>query len=241
MNLFEVGLKTDMVPNQAEWLRRLLRFELDDPNSNEIARGANGNYEWKYNPNPFHWSRQFEWPWAFHHSELATATDKWRVLDVGSSCSLPKYLMAANGCDVYALDNDPTTFVKTQSTMDKLKMSRSIHQILADAREIPFPDNWFDRVFCISTLEHINGNRLLAVDEMVRVLKPGGILILTMDIRCQGKLTDDFYLDPQNAFEITERLRVTPREYKAEDVATAFYPPDIMLAVYCIKYTKPSS
>lgn len=45
-----------------------------------------------------------------------------------------------------------------------------------------FPAGSFDRVFCINTLEHLlaDQRRLLAA-EMARVLKPGGLLILTSD------------------------------------------------------------
>lgn len=41
-----------------------------------------------------------------------------------------------------------------------------------------FPDNYFDRVVSLSTIEHIPDDTAAAV-EMSRVLKPGGMLILT--------------------------------------------------------------
>jgi ubiquinone/menaquinone biosynthesis C-methylase UbiE len=46
----------------------------------------------------------------------------------------------------------------------------------ADAREIPFPDNYFDVVGSVYVLHNIHPNREKAVFEMIRVLKPGGIL-----------------------------------------------------------------
>lgn len=43
---------------------------------------------------------------------------------------------------------------------------------------IPYPDNYFDVIFCKSIIEHVHADRLMR--EMTRVLKPGGkIIILT--------------------------------------------------------------
>lgn len=51
---------------------------------------------------------------------------------------------------------------------------------LADARDLPFSDNSYASVFSISTLEHIeNSDKVLK--ELYRVLKPGGILFLTIE------------------------------------------------------------
>ncbi len=51
---------------------------------------------------------------------------------------------------------------------------------LADARDLPFADNSYATVFSISTLEHIeNSDKVLK--EAYRVLKPGGILFLTLE------------------------------------------------------------
>lgn len=48
-----------------------------------------------------------------------------------------------------------------------------------DATSLPFPDASFDVITCIEVLEHLfNPND--AIDEMSRVLKPGGILIVTV-------------------------------------------------------------
>lgn len=53
---------------------------------------------------------------------------------------------------------------------------------------IPYPDNYFDNVLCIETLEHavnING----AIKELARILKPGGkIIVIDKNNLKQGKL-----------------------------------------------------
>ena len=50
--------------------------------------------------------------------------------------------------------------------------------IIADVHDLPFADNEFSIVLCTEVLEHTKDPRL-AVGEMMRVLKKGGILILT--------------------------------------------------------------
>jgi len=44
---------------------------------------------------------------------------------------------------------------------------------------IPFPDSNFDFLFSLDVIEHIN-NDLMALNEYRRVLKPGGVLFLTV-------------------------------------------------------------
>ena len=72
-----------------------------------------------------------------------------------------------------------------------------------DAAKINFDDNTFDRVFCVSVLEHLEEefrNRdqkdfhsknldIEAIKEMLRVLKPGGFLVITVD---WSENTDDY-------------------------------------------------
>ncbi|MEX0918569.1 MAG: class I SAM-dependent methyltransferase [Candidatus Paceibacterota bacterium] len=50
--------------------------------------------------------------------------------------------------------------------------------VVADAHQLPFEKNTFDVVLCSEVLEHLHSPKQ-AISEMYRVLKPGGILILT--------------------------------------------------------------
>lgn len=51
---------------------------------------------------------------------------------------------------------------------------------LADARNLPFSDNSYGSIISISTFEHIPNTKKL-LKEMYRVLKPEGILAITME------------------------------------------------------------
>ena len=57
------------------------------------------------------------------------------------------------------------------------KQSRAGKFIMADAVRLPFKDQSFDLVFSLDSLEHIKP-QVKALKEMLRVLKPGGILFI---------------------------------------------------------------
>ncbi|MGZ4846370.1 MAG: class I SAM-dependent methyltransferase [Halobacteriota archaeon] len=52
--------------------------------------------------------------------------------------------------------------------------------VAGNAQQLPFRDACFDKVVCSSALEHFDKD-VDALREMNRVLKPGGILVLTVD------------------------------------------------------------
>lgn len=56
------------------------------------------------------------------------------------------------------------------------------HFQLFDGSRIPFPDDYFNKVFCIAVLHHIPDNQLRIefLKEAKRVLKPGGTMILSV-------------------------------------------------------------
>ncbi len=51
------------------------------------------------------------------------------------------------------------------------------HAIIAQGESLPYPDDYFDAVFSNEVIEHVQDDQLFA-NEIVRVLKPGGRLVL---------------------------------------------------------------
>jgi SAM-dependent methyltransferase len=54
-----------------------------------------------------------------------------------------------------------------------------VHWLQTAGERLPFVDGAFDRVICTETLEHVDDDAVLA-RELVRVLKPGGILAISV-------------------------------------------------------------
>jgi SAM-dependent methyltransferase len=85
-------------------------------------------------------------------------------------------LIAANlGFWVEAIDLDLRQFA--------LPWHTRVRRTCCSLAATPFPDEVFDVIYCVSTLEHVNEvTRNGFVAESTRLLKPGGTLILTTDV-----------------------------------------------------------
>jgi SAM-dependent methyltransferase len=68
--------------------------------------------------------------------------------------------------------------------------------IIGDIHEMPIEDSSFDCIFCTGTLEHVREPRR-AVEEMYRVLKPGGIIHIDVPF-IQG-----YHADPSDYWRFT--------------------------------------
>ncbi|MDD5560571.1 MAG: class I SAM-dependent methyltransferase [Candidatus Omnitrophica bacterium] len=119
--------------------------------------------------------------WVAAHSAVE-AGDK--VLDIGGASTAFVFYLASLGCTVKVIDNDwsccgmiyNTKYVARKMKWDIEVFDRDI------SKPIPFPDNSFDRVFSICTVEHLSSSvRRRMMREVARVLKPGGIVGLTID------------------------------------------------------------
>jgi len=65
-----------------------------------------------------------------------------------------------------------------------------------DIRDIPYPDNTFDVIYCSHVLEHVPEDRR-AMREFYRVLKPGGWAILQVPITGAATLEDPTATSPE--------------------------------------------
>jgi SAM-dependent methyltransferase len=91
-----------------------------------------------------------------------------RVLDVGAGEGYFCDLLRQRGYQVEACDYLPENFKVSGVPFTKADLNQSI----------PLPDNTYDAVVSIEVLEHLE-NHFRFTSELLRITKPGGMLILT--------------------------------------------------------------
>jgi ubiquinone/menaquinone biosynthesis C-methylase UbiE len=81
-----------------------------------------------------------------------------------------------------------TIGVEYLQTFVKAAQRKSLNVIKGDAHNLQFPDDMFDAIFNRYVLEHCHTPEKV-MQEMVRVLKPGGILYTVVSSEVNGVLT----------------------------------------------------
>jgi 2-polyprenyl-3-methyl-5-hydroxy-6-metoxy-1,4-benzoquinol methylase len=113
----------------------------------------------------------------------ASADHPLRILDVGSGVVPFCNWLSRRGHVVTATDPDRESIEFLQANDLNGFYGSNVHYEVAHAEDLRFDDESFDLVTCISVLEHIPpGNDRIALREIARVLKPGGVLVMTTDI-----------------------------------------------------------
>jgi len=116
------------------------------------------------------------------------------LLDVGCGlCHWSRLIsqFLPTGAQISGLDADPKWGSEKQDIIDKFKARGMDFQVFqGDAYALPFADNSFDAVTCQTLLIHL-ANPLKALQEMYRVVKPGGIIICAEPNNLVPNLTRD--------------------------------------------------
>lgn len=94
-----------------------------------------------------------------------------RVLDVGCGTGAVLDFLKNKGYDAVGIDNSPEAI--------RFCEDKNLSVKLSSGDKIPFEDGSFDVVLALDVLEHISDD-LAAVNEIKRVLKPGGFFICTV-------------------------------------------------------------
>jgi len=109
-----------------------------------------------------------------------------RVVDIACGWGVYNIYIAKKGCQVFELDRSQRA-LKLANVISK---GYDCSQQIGDATALPYRSNVFDKCTCICALEHFIDDQK-ALTEMNRVLKLGGILILTVDSFTYRGISDD--------------------------------------------------
>lgn len=97
-----------------------------------------------------------------------------KVLEVGATPPILTAALARSGFDVTGIDIDPSRYAKAIEELSLTVVACDI-----EAGPLPFPDDSFDCVLCNEVFEHLRIDPLAALGELRRVLRPGGLLLLS--------------------------------------------------------------
>lgn len=155
-------------------------------------------YKWPHD-SLHNFSRVWEYPYVYYHlaNYLKTLPQNSRpiVADVGSGVTFFPFSLAKLGYQVVCTDID--RICERDLSLARACVPHSPGTVdfrLIEDSSIPFGDSECDALYCISVLEHIPDFEK-TVAEMARILKPGGLCLITCDINLRPE--DGLQLDCQ--------------------------------------------
>jgi SAM-dependent methyltransferase len=131
--------------------------------------------------------------WAQQHvpAELSATA---RILDVACGPAVIAARIAAEHplATVIGIDRAAARLHAAADLVDGQRVPANLHLLQADARALPFQTGEFDLVICRFLLQYLP-DRAQAIEEMVRVTRPGGTVLL-QDL--DGQLLWHYPADP---------------------------------------------
>ncbi|GLW06226.1 methyltransferase [Microtetraspora sp. NBRC 13810] len=128
-----------------------------------------------------------------------------RVLDLGCGGGRHAFEVLRRGAHVVAFDQDAAeldnvaTMFKAMDQAGEVPPGTGGDTVVGDALDMPFDDGTFDYVIAAEVLEHIPDD-MAAMREIVRVLKPGGRVAVTVPSflpeRICWALDEDYHTAP---------------------------------------------
>jgi SAM-dependent methyltransferase len=129
-------------------------------------------------------ARLWEYPFAIQAGELARGM---QVADLGCGMTaFTLYLRDHAGCNVVGVD--PDVFAsglkyRGHGVSQEFLNRTGLTVIQGDLTAIPLASDSQDCIFCISVMEHVPDEvKFKGMQEIARVLKPGGRAVITVDI-----------------------------------------------------------
>jgi ubiquinone/menaquinone biosynthesis C-methylase UbiE len=111
-----------------------------------------------------------------------------RILDVACGSGYwTRKLAAAHGCTVVGIDSSEREIAAAKRHHNGMHCT----YLLSSAETLPFPAASFDKVISVCALEHFSSDTA-ALAEMFRVLKPDGILALSVDSMSGPYMTESY-------------------------------------------------
>lgn len=108
-----------------------------------------------------------------------------KVIDVGCGAGRHSFEAYRRGADVIAFDQNAAELADVEKALlamaetGEAPASATAQAVVGDALALPYPDCTFDCVIASEILEHVPADDAM-IDELIRVLKVGGTLVITV-------------------------------------------------------------
>ena len=184
------GLATLSDLDSAEW--KTIYSLLEEEQSEFLAKEdhfRSSEYKWPHDS--LHtWSRIWEYPYVYHHLDgylkILMHDSRRIVADIGSGVTFFPFSVGRLGYHVHCLDIDAPCGPDIERAVAEVPhQPGKVDFRLISNGSLPLEDGEVDAVYCVSVLEHIPDFEH-TVKEVFRVLKPNGLVILTIDLDLCG-------------------------------------------------------
>ncbi len=136
-----------------------------------------------------------------------------RVLDIGAGYGgSARYLAKTFGCHVTCVNISETQNQRNRQLTDEQGLADKVSVLHGNFEALPFEANSFDVVWCQDSLLH-SGNRRRVLEEVARVVKPGGEWIFTDPMQADDcprgvlkPVLDRIHLDTMGSFEFYKKV-----------------------------------
>ena len=163
-----------------------------------------------------------------------------RVLEIsiGPGVNLPYLINRPDVAEIIGLDISPGQLQRCQEFAASQDWQVQLH--LGNAEKLPYPNNCFDSVFHIGGINFFNDKKA-AIDEMIRVAKPGTRILISDEKEKGAQAYDRFLPSFKRSFKGQRQAVVAPLELIPPEMQ------DLRLFdvwkgwFYCIEFRKPQS
>ncbi len=148
------------------------------PNESSVSKGAIGSPKFftDTEDHRYRLHKDFDNPFLKQAVGFDNVVNQ-RVLEVGCGIGMDTIQFARNGNDIYILDLSLNSVLLTLSRLQN--EGYKAHACIADAENLPLESNSFDIAYSYGVLHH-TPNTHRCVQEVFRVLKPGGKAIIML-------------------------------------------------------------
>ena len=111
--------------------------------------------------------------------ELLDESKGGKVLDIGCGPGVMVENLTGRGFEVFGVDISSEMIRQAKERYGNLK---NCHFSVQKVEDLNFPDSYFDVIICMGVVEYIEDDEA-AISRMARILKPNGVLIVTLPNR----------------------------------------------------------